>query len=133
MQSLLPHRVTMEVADVTGQPMITKSTMDAELQQLAVKYETAQDALYKTMSTFDHEDVSVKTFDLLKQAAVWGPSSSAQVLPHELRLRKTVCTKLEHFMLELERWSIELQRHCPTDWNQWCALLVRCLMEQPVW
>mmetsp|Transcript_8644 Transcript_8644/g.18295 ORF Transcript_8644/g.18295 Transcript_8644/m.18295 type:complete len:544 (-) Transcript_8644:152-1783(-) len=34
---------------------------------------------------------------------------------------------LEEAMRELERWSIELQRHCPEDWNHFAAMLVRCL------
>jgi len=27
----------------------------------------------------------------------------------------------------LEPWSLELQRHCPEDWNQCSAVLVHCL------
>lgn len=35
---------------------------------------------------------------------------------------------IDGLVLELERWSIELQRHCPEDWNQCSAILVRCLV-----
>lgn len=31
------------------------------------------------------------------------------------------------FMHELESWSMELQRHCPEDWNQYSAVLLHCL------
>jgi len=31
------------------------------------------------------------------------------------------------FSQELERWSMELQRHCPEDWNQCSAVLVQCI------
>jgi len=34
---------------------------------------------------------------------------------------------VEDFMLGLERWSLELQRHCPQDWNQCSAVLVQCI------
>lgn len=33
----------------------------------------------------------------------------------------------ESFCRALERWSCELQRHCPQDWNQCSAVLVQCL------
>lgn len=33
----------------------------------------------------------------------------------------------EELMRELERWSIMLQRHCPDDFNQCCAILMQCL------
>lgn len=32
------------------------------------------------------------------------------------------------FVKVLETWSMELQRHCPQDWNQYSALLARCLI-----
>jgi len=35
--------------------------------------------------------------------------------------------EVEELMHDLERWSIELQRHCPEDWNQCSAILVQCL------
>jgi len=35
---------------------------------------------------------------------------------------------MEGLMRDIERWSLELQRHCPQDWNQCSAVLVQCLM-----
>jgi hypothetical protein len=35
--------------------------------------------------------------------------------------------ELVEFVKELEVWSMELQRHCPQDWNLCSSLLVRCL------
>jgi len=37
---------------------------------------------------------------------------------------------VEALMKRVEGWSLELQRHCPEDWNQCSAVLVRCLAEQ---
>jgi len=34
---------------------------------------------------------------------------------------------IDELMHELERWSIELQRHCPEEWNQCSSVLLRCL------
>jgi hypothetical protein len=36
---------------------------------------------------------------------------------------------IEGLMRELESWSLELQRHCPEDWNQCSALVVQCLQQ----
>lgn len=38
-------------------------------------------------------------------------------------------TAVEDLMHDLESWSIELQRHCPEDWNQCSAILVQCLTQ----
>jgi len=35
--------------------------------------------------------------------------------------------EIESFMLDLERWSMELQRRCPEDWNQCSSVLIQCL------
>ena len=34
---------------------------------------------------------------------------------------------VEDFMRDLEAWSMDLQRHCPTDWNSCSATVVRFL------
>jgi hypothetical protein len=36
---------------------------------------------------------------------------------------------LEDLMRNAESWSLELQRHCATDWNQCSAMLLHCLSE----
>jgi len=43
------------------------------------------------------------------------------------RLDAGVESAVACFVHELERWSIELQRHSPEDWCQCSAVLVRCL------
>jgi len=39
-----------------------------------------------------------------------------------------VKTAVEGLMNELERWSLELQRHSPQDWNRCSALLLHCIL-----
>jgi hypothetical protein len=34
---------------------------------------------------------------------------------------------VEGFMRDLEFWSVDLQRHCPEDWNQFCSVIVDSL------
>lgn len=34
-------------------------------------------------------------------------------------------------IMELERWSLELQRYRPDDWNRFSAVLLRCLADEP--
>jgi len=41
--------------------------------------------------------------------------------------RASLHTAVEDLMRDLEGWSLELQRHCPNDWNQCSAILVQCL------
>lgn len=38
-------------------------------------------------------------------------------------------TVVEELMRELEKWSLELQRHCASDWNQCSAMLLHCVSE----
>jgi hypothetical protein len=38
---------------------------------------------------------------------------------------------LDGFMLELERWSMELQRSSPKDWNQCSSVVMQCLTGGP--
>lgn len=41
--------------------------------------------------------------------------------------RPHAISAVEDLMLDLEKWSMELQRHCPEDWNQCSAILIQCL------
>lgn len=43
------------------------------------------------------------------------------------RLGRAAQDSIEDMMRALEPWSMELQRHCPDDWNQCSSILVQCL------
>lgn len=45
-------------------------------------------------------------------------------------IRDAVYPHMEDLMREMESFSIELQRHCPEDWNQCSAILIQCLTSE---
>merc|ERR1712137_90579 len=59
---------------------------------------------------------STVTWESLLLKAVSGPSAE-----------KAGAAPLDVFMLELERWSMELQRSNPKDWNQCSSVVMQCL------
>jgi hypothetical protein len=44
-------------------------------------------------------------------------------------IKEAAHTALEDLMRDAECWSLELQRHCASDWNQCSAMLLHCLTE----
>jgi len=63
--------------------------------------------------------------EALVRRAVAGPGC-----PTDHFASKEHAAAVEVLMRTVEGWSLELQRHCPEDWNQCSAVLVRCLAEQ---
>jgi len=67
-------------------------------------------------------------WELLVCRAVNGCDGNSGALERFNPTRRSEARKVaESFSRELERWSVELQRHCPEDWNQCSAVLVQCL------
>jgi hypothetical protein len=77
---------------------------DVELQEFSAKFQQVS---------------MVVPWDLLLLKAVSGPSSG------------NTGKALDTFMLELERWSMELQRSNPKDWNQCSSVVMQCLTGGP--
>jgi hypothetical protein len=69
-------------------------------------------------------------WDLLLRRAVSSEDQTSvvrdELLPRCEGLERAQ-TALEDLMKDLERWGIQLQRHCPDDYNQCCAILLQCL------
>jgi hypothetical protein len=128
LRSLLPHRF-----------IETKDTPDGE---------AAQHTWDAQVGSFIDKFLSAEAVIICAQPAVSAPSSDAAVkLAWEVFVKRVVNGAgakdtysglapgrrdnteivVEDLMHELERWSIELQRHCPEDWNQCSAILVQCL------
>jgi len=69
-----------------------------------------------------------KAWSILIKRAIAGAGSEEEVCECLVPgLHDAAQRALEDLMRGLERWSLELQRHCPEDWNQCSAVLVQCL------
>jgi hypothetical protein len=77
---------------------------DPELQGFRAKFQKVSSAV---------------AWETLLLKAVSGPSSG------------NAGEALDGFMLELERWSMELQRSNPKDWNQCSSVVMQCLSGGP--
>mmetsp|Transcript_28043 Transcript_28043/g.74162 ORF Transcript_28043/g.74162 Transcript_28043/m.74162 type:complete len:515 (-) Transcript_28043:337-1881(-) len=105
LKMLLPHRF--------GAAPQQRPGLDPELQAFLANFRSA-------VASLGGGDAA---WQLLVKRAVSGTSAGAAAG----RPRAAHESVVEELMHELERWSIELQRHCPEDWNQCSAVLVQCL------
>jgi len=113
MASLLPHRFNQRKIVFDGH-----SAWDPELHQRVEHFEYVTRLLTK-----DQTNVHDKTASqVLMMRVVNGDCSRVGI-----SLSPQVESAVEKLMHELEGWSMELQRHCPEDWNQLSAVLVQCL------
>jgi hypothetical protein len=113
---LLPHRF-VDIA--SGSP-----SLGPELRSFFGKYSSVERAIADSQQ---ENDADVRSL-LAKRVVNGGGDDSDDMLsfvPHACRAN--VQAQVENLMHELEAWSIELQRHCPEDWNQYSAVLVHCL------
>merc|ERR1719296_655443 len=60
---------------------------------------------------------------VLRCRAVRGSTWSGSTKPPSPQVHQAI----EGFMLQPEHWSLQLQRHCPNDWNACSAVVLRCL------
>lgn len=126
LKSILPHRFS--TTDKDGE-----KTYDAELQAFLEKFENTRRLV---MGALPAGAVGVPSpivqnkvaWELLVKRVVNGSGGQQDnfecLVPG---LRAEAEAGAEDLMHELEKWSIELQRHCPEDWNQCSAILVQCL------
>mmetsp|Transcript_93984 Transcript_93984/g.271683 ORF Transcript_93984/g.271683 Transcript_93984/m.271683 type:complete len:524 (-) Transcript_93984:315-1886(-) len=120
LRSLLPHRFPKE-DEVKGNLAFKErgeaeeATWDADVEAFLQRYRATQDLLLTGRCGKGAWEVLVKHI-------VNGSISSK-----DDNLDKAAKESVEDLHRSLERWSMELQRHCPEDWNQCCAILVQCL------
>mmetsp|Transcript_97878 Transcript_97878/g.282397 ORF Transcript_97878/g.282397 Transcript_97878/m.282397 type:complete len:507 (+) Transcript_97878:108-1628(+) len=109
-RSLLPHRFSK------GRDGKAGTAVDPELGDLLSQFTEALRSLEKT-------SMKEEAWAFVVKRAVRG-----DIDKEDARRREPATLKLvEALMREVERWSLELQRHCPEDWNQFSAVLVQCL------
>jgi hypothetical protein len=101
------------------------------IQALAEAFKTAEQRLADACQDNDSQSKSVKqaTWEIFVRRAL-GDADDTSTDPYgslALEQREAASTAVEGFMHELERWSMELQRQRPEDWNECVDLLVQCI------
>jgi len=95
---------------------------DSELFPLLQKYEAAIRALATPVG--DKPNAARAREVLITRAT----DSQADLYTGMSQARRHASeAAVEDLMYELEIWSMELQRHCPDDWNGCAAIIVSCL------
>jgi hypothetical protein len=113
LKSLLPHRFP-DNKDACG----TSVAWDADLASFIEKFQNVE-------RIFKEDSSQTSAWTSLVKRIVSGGSSDTT--PLKFRTRLVLQPAMEDLMRDLEWYSIELQRHCPEDWNQCSAILVQCL------
>lgn len=136
LRSLLPHRFIQKKDDPTDYEW------DAKLTDFVGVFRRAQQAIARARSRkLPDAEVSANVeqgsreaatarmaWELLMQRVALGPGARDSIyscLASECREEAEAV--VECLIHELEPWSMEVQRHCPEDWNQCSAVLVQCL------
>jgi len=117
-KSLLPHRFrTTSEGALPGK-------LDPEFNELFEQFGQALRVLESTWAAAARAASKDAAWEFLVKRAVLGGGDVRNLYGEcPLPSQKVV----EDLMREVERWSLELQRHCPEDWNQFSAVLVQCL------
>jgi len=121
-RSLLPHRFG-EPED-PGAPY----PLGPELEVVEKQFRRTMIQLADATPRAGGPTAEEKAWSILIKRAIAGAGSEEEVCECLVPgLHDAAQRALEDLMRGLERWSLELQRHCPEDWNQCSAVLVQCL------
>jgi len=110
--------------------------MGSELKALRDKHSKAQLVLQEFFGTVSSAELGRQVQEVLIRRAVTGADASALEDPYEFlssaeqSQQKLVRDAVEDLMLDLEGWSMELQRHNAEDWNECINVLVQCISEE---
>lgn len=103
-----------------------KSVMSADLRGLSDKYQSAlKDIVATSRQVGSSVDPSLSAWELLLKRAVGGSAEGRNTYGDSPVKTQEV---IENLMRDIERLSLELQRHCPDDWNQFSSVFVQCLI-----
>lgn len=110
LQGLMPHRF----------PELAQGKLELEDDpELAILIDHFKQVIDQLGCNSD--DSGAYPWTLLVRRAVNGAAEAAYQ-----SLRPALREQVEAFMREVEKWSLELQRHCAEDWNQCSSVLVQC-------
>mmetsp|Transcript_35569 Transcript_35569/g.65857 ORF Transcript_35569/g.65857 Transcript_35569/m.65857 type:complete len:526 (+) Transcript_35569:66-1643(+) len=117
------------MADVCKQHRATSLQTHGKLEDLRCKYTLTTEMLRGAMLEGTTSDV---IFDTMIHRAVLGTSYDEQHLYASIQLARQAeaSSRVDSFMLELEGWSLELQRLCPEAWNEFTSLFVHCMGDE---
>jgi len=113
--------------------------MDSELQLLQDHFRSSYQELLERrqvlncslrLSPSKKRSLAPAVWELLVRRAVAGTDGAESLYEEVLPATpegKDIEAVVEELMLEIERWSMELQRHAPEDWNNFTSMLVQCL------
>jgi hypothetical protein len=121
LKSLLPHRFP-EIKDSAGEKSVR--VWDAELASFIEKFQKVERIFNAGGGRSSPHPSAWKSLVKRVVSGESGDNTYGNVSP---RTRLEAQPAMEDLMRDLEWYSIELQRHCPEDWNQCSAILVQCL------
>lgn len=128
MKKMLPHHFVTTDANLQAPSVCPDAKLEGFLQQY--QQTVAQLAALRPRGPAGTSPVPVAeafAWKVLVQRAIAGhqaeptPNTPMATLPAPMR------AEAEALMHELEHWSMDLQRHCPEDWNQCIEVLMLCL------
>eukprot|EP00406_Dinophysis_acuminata_P070259 CAMPEP_0179279884 /NCGR_PEP_ID=MMETSP0797-20121207/36345_1 /TAXON_ID=47934 /ORGANISM="Dinophysis acuminata, Strain DAEP01" /LENGTH=536 /DNA_ID=CAMNT_0020988529 /DNA_START=58 /DNA_END=1668 /DNA_ORIENTATION=+ len=107
-------------------------TWDSEIETFLAKFRAAKSVLMTAQGASSagapSKSAEKMAWETLVKRVVAGTDGKEDAYGSIARhLQDGARKAVEDLIHELERWSIELQRHCPEDWNQCSAILVQCL------
>lgn len=110
----------------TLEPELAVLGTDVALRSMQRRFNEVK--LLLAAGTQDHQTDA--TWSIVLQAAVCG-TVNAEILQVLMpQKRAAAALAVEDLMRQLESWSMELQRHCPEDWNECINVLVKCLLQE---
>lgn len=123
LKSFLPHRF-VDGAEEQG----AAQGWDPELRDFLASFQLTRTVLAASKAvktSASAEDQAI--WEMLMKRVVHGSGREVQGAPDREDIGPEAEAAIEELMRRLEGWSMELQRHCPEDWNQCAAILVQCL------
>jgi hypothetical protein len=102
------------------------------LDALVEKFEKARCCIQEALHQQDNDIELATRLVLLRRAAAGSGDLTSDDYRESLvqgPARDVAVAAIEELMHDLEAYSMELQRHCPEDWNQCAAVLVQQLTE----
>jgi len=115
--SLMPHRFKASAPD----------GLCEKLSSLVQDFRMLVQAMSSWCLVSKHHPEAVAWEVLVKRAVAGNTNSDAPYSAFSSSVQAVARPVVDGFMRDLEFWSVDLQRHCPEDWNQFCSVMVDSL------